>query len=164
MPASITIDELLIYSNEERAKWRDFFLQHPDALAAPVQREGQFTSVGRLLYHIFLAESWHAQRLLGEEPKVPETEPAQDNPTVLFEYGRLERESLMSFVAKTEGPMLTVRQFGPPERQLKMSDRKTLFFLILHEIRHSAQIATAVRNAGFEPPGQHDLFFSAALE
>jgi uncharacterized damage-inducible protein DinB len=36
--------------------------------------------------------------------------------------------------------------------------------LLIHETRHLAQIATAVRNAGFDPPGQHDFFFSAAME
>jgi uncharacterized damage-inducible protein DinB len=51
-----------------------------------------------------------------------------------------------------------------PERRFQISGRKTLFFLVIHEIRHPAQIATAVRNAGLAPPGRHDLFFCDALE
>ena len=44
-----------------------------------------------------------------------------------------------------------------------MTPRKLLFHILIHEIRHWAQIALAVRLAGFEPPGDHDLFFSTAL-
>jgi uncharacterized damage-inducible protein DinB len=44
-----------------------------------------------------------------------------------------------------------------------MTPRKLLFHILLHELRHWAQIALAVRLAGFEPPGDHDLFFSKAL-
>ena len=44
-----------------------------------------------------------------------------------------------------------------------MSPRKLLFHILIHEIRHWAQIALAVRLAGFEPPGDHDLFYSRAL-
>ena len=44
-----------------------------------------------------------------------------------------------------------------------MSPRKLLFHIVIHEIRHWAQIALAVRLAGLEPPGDHDLFNSRAL-
>jgi uncharacterized damage-inducible protein DinB len=45
-----------------------------------------------------------------------------------------------------------------------MSARKLLFHILMHEIRHWAQIALAVRLAGLEPPGDHDLFYSRALQ
>jgi len=44
-----------------------------------------------------------------------------------------------------------------------MSARKLLFHILVHETRHWAQIALAVRSAGLEPPGDHDLFYSRAL-
>ena len=44
-----------------------------------------------------------------------------------------------------------------------MTPRKLLFHILLHETRHWAQIALAVRLAGLEPPGDHDLFYSKAL-
>jgi uncharacterized damage-inducible protein DinB len=34
---------------------------------------------------------------------------------------------------------------------------------LLHEVRHWAQIAAAVRMAGCTPPGDHDLFYAKAL-
>ena len=56
-----------------------------------------------------------------------------------------------------------IRTFEVRERQWPMTPRKLLFHVLLHEIRHWAQIALAVRLAGIEPPGDHDLFFSTAL-
>ena len=45
-----------------------------------------------------------------------------------------------------------------------MTPRKLLFHILLHELRHWAQVALAVRLAGFDPPGDHDLFYSHALQ
>jgi uncharacterized damage-inducible protein DinB len=45
-----------------------------------------------------------------------------------------------------------------------MTSRKLLFHILVHEIRHWAQIALAVRLAGIEPPGDHDLMYSRALK
>ena len=46
------------------------------------------------------------------------------------------------------------------EQTWPMSSRKLLFHILLHEIRHWAQIALAVRLAGFEPPGDHDFLLA----
>jgi uncharacterized damage-inducible protein DinB len=40
-----------------------------------------------------------------------------------------------------------------------MRKRRLATHIVLHEIRHMAQIAYAARNAGQAPPGQHDLFY-----
>jgi uncharacterized damage-inducible protein DinB len=56
-----------------------------------------------------------------------------------------------------------VRPLLVRDQQWQMTPRKLLFHILLHELRHWAQIALAVRVAGFEPPGDHDLFYSAAL-
>jgi len=47
---------------------------------------------------------------------------------------------------------------------LTISLDELLFHMALHEVRHWAQIAAAVRMAGFAPPGDHDLFYSRALQ
>ena len=40
-----------------------------------------------------------------------------------------------------------------------MTRRRLATHIVLHEIRHLAQLAMAARLAGHEPPGQHDLFY-----
>jgi uncharacterized damage-inducible protein DinB len=56
------------------------------------------------------------------------------------------------------------RQFNIRDRVWSLTPRKMLFHVLFHEVRHWAQIALAVRLGGFEPPGNHDLLFSSALE
>jgi hypothetical protein len=48
MSVVMSIDELFVYSNEERAKWREWFIAHPEALAAAVQPEGQLKAARAL--------------------------------------------------------------------------------------------------------------------
>jgi beta-barrel assembly-enhancing protease len=56
------------------------------------------------------------------------------------------------------------RVFIAREQERLMTSRKLLFHILPHEIRHWAQIDLAVRLAGLEPPGDHDLFYSRALK
>ncbi len=43
------------------------------------------------------------------------------------------------------------------------SRRKLTAHILLHEMRHWAQIAYAARAANVEPPGEHDLFFFTGI-
>jgi len=40
-----------------------------------------------------------------------------------------------------------------------MTRRRLATHLLLHEVRHLAQLAMAARLSGQDPPGQHDLFY-----
>jgi len=55
------------------------------------------------------------------------------------------------------------RTFTVQTGDFMLSPRKLLFHCLLHETRHWAQIALAIRNAGLTPPGNHDLFYSRAM-
>jgi uncharacterized damage-inducible protein DinB len=126
-----------------------------------VQPEGELRTVGLLLYHIIAAESWHAQRMLGSnEISLPEADKLTGDVERLLAWGDEVRQNLRSVLETPGRDIRQVRVFG----QNRLSDRKTFIFLIFHEARHMAQIALAVRNSGLQPPGRHDLFFSAALE
>ena len=43
-----------------------------------------------------------------------------------------------------------------------MPRRKLVVHIVLHEVRHFAQLALAARMAGHPPPGEHDYFYSPA--
>ena len=60
---TLTLDELLAYTDEEREKWRVWFTTHPDALDLRLQPDGRFATVGTLIDHIFLVEARHLARL-----------------------------------------------------------------------------------------------------
>ena len=161
---TLTYDELLRYTNGERERWRTWFIAHPAAMDAPVHMAGRFPTAGKLIDHIFLVERRHLQRLTGDT-LADQTGLTANNAQPLFDYGASVRRELEQFVAEldddaAEKPRaVTVASGG----EYMMTPRKLLFHILFHEIRHWAQIALAVRLAGFEPPGQHDLFYSNAL-
>jgi uncharacterized damage-inducible protein DinB len=164
-PLSMTLDELLAWNGEEREKWRGWLESHPGAMAAPLQPGGRFPTVGALVDHIFLVEVRHTKRL--ERQEIPsETGVAAGDVGGLFDYGTRGRRALTDYLATLSppdalAPRDVVVQSGGPYR---MTPRKLLFHMALHEVRHWAQVAAAVRMAGLTPPGNHDLFYSRAME
>ena len=166
MSLTVSIDELFAYTGGERAKWERWFQgQPPDAVRARVQRDGDFPTVWRLIDHIFLVEKRHTQRLKGESPVAEATRIAEPDVQALFGYGQAVRGELKQFVHSASADALSRKhEFKFRNLAVSITPRKLVFHILFHEIRHWAQVATAVRNAGFPPPGGHDLVFSDALE
>jgi len=161
----LAFDELLRYTNEEREKWRGWFATHTDAMDVELQPGGRFGTVGTLIDHMFLVERRHLQRLRGA-PLDTQTGLSGRHSPPLFDYGASVRRELEQFTedlddeAADEPRKITVQSGG----EFVMTPRKLLFHCLLHETRHWAQIALAVRRAGLDPPGNHDLFYSKALK
>jgi uncharacterized damage-inducible protein DinB len=161
MSLAMTFDELLRYTNAEREKWRAWLVLHPAAIDAPVQPGARFSTVGKLIDHIFLAERRNLQRLTGE-PLSESTGLTGSNAPPLFDYGASVRRELGQFAQDLDEDIADeVRTLEVLNRKWPISARKMLFHILLHETRHWAQIALAVRLAGFEPPGDHDFLFFA---
>ena len=164
MSLHISIEELLRYSAGERDSWRRWLVANPAAIDAAVQPGGRLPTVGKLIDHIFLVERRHLQRLHGQPLSIA-TGLTGNNAPPLFDYGASVRRELEQFIrALHEDEADEVRNFEVRDRQWPMTPRKLLFHILFHEIRHWAQIALAVRIAGLEPPGDHDLFYSKALK
>ena len=160
---TLRLDELLRYTAGERDKWRIWLSARPQAMEAVVQPGGALPTVGKLIDHIFLGERRNLQRLMGEELS-RSTGLTGSNVPPLFDYGASVRRELEQFAGDLDADVADeLRTFVVRERQVSMTSRKLLFHTLIHEIRHWAQIALAVRLAGHEPPGDHDLFFSHAL-
>ena len=159
MTISVELRELLDYSDHERSKWRSWIAVMPGRLDIPFQSEGRFPTVGSLFDHIFLVERRHLARLEGGTPPDSTGVKAGDLPA-LFEYADLVRADFRSYLAdldegEARATMTVVVQSGSQT----MTKRRLATHILLHEIRHLAQVAYAVRAAGHEPPGQHDLFY-----
>jgi len=151
--------ELLAYSDHERAKWQTWVNADPSRLGLPFQAGARFPTLGRVLDHVFLVERRHLSRMEGATP--PEsTGVAPGDATGLFEYATLVREDFRRYVTTLDAA--TAAQpfpFTIPAGPMTMSHRLLATHLVLHEVRHLAQIALAARAAGVAPPGDHDLFF-----
>jgi uncharacterized damage-inducible protein DinB len=157
--------ELMRYTQEERDTWRTWFAAHPDALAVEVQPGGRYPTVGTLIDHIFLVERRHLQRLT-DAPLDAKTGLSGHHAPPLFDYGASVRRELEQFASDLDEDIadeprtFTVQSSG----DVVLTPRKLLFHILLHETRHWAQVALAIRRAGLEPPGKHDLFYSKALK
>ena len=153
--------ELLSYSDHERAKWRAWLEADPSRLSLPVQDGGRFPTIGSLLDHMFLVERRHLARMEGATPP-DSTGVAAGDVKGLFEYGELVRADFTRFVSTLDDATAAQRfTFSIPTGPQTMSRRKLATHVVLHEVRHLAQIALAARAAGVAPPGDHDLFFFA---
>ncbi len=89
--------ELVRYTQEERDKWRTWFVAHPEALEIEVQPGGRFATVGALIDHIFLVERRHLQRLRNS-PVDTTTGLSGRHAPPLFDYGASVRRELDQFV------------------------------------------------------------------
>ena len=161
MSGTVDFLNLIAYTDHERAKWRAWFAADPSRLAIPFQNGARFATLGSLVNHVFWVEERHLARLEGTP--VPDTTGIPDNDlSAMFEFGDRVRANLRRFVtgadeARINGPItFKLRDSG----DFTVLRRKLAAHILLHEIRHFAQIAYAVRVAGLEPPGEHDYFFA----
>ena len=160
MSAAVDLQHLIAYTDHERAKWKAWLAADPSRLAIPFQDGGRFPTVGSLLGHVFWVEERHLARLEGTP--VPDSAVPNNDLKALFDFADRIRGNLLRFVTTTddrrisEAITFTLRD-GPAFTILR---RKLAAHILLHEIRHFAQIAYAVRVAGHEPPGEHDYFFA----
>jgi uncharacterized damage-inducible protein DinB len=160
----LDFNEFVRYTQEERDKWRAYFTAHPDALESEVQPGGRYPTVGSLIDHIFLVERRHLQRLT-DAPLDSATGLSGRHAPPLFDYGASVRRELEQFVSDLdEDAANQPRTFAVQGGDFVLTPRKLLFHCLLHETRHWAQIALALRRAGLEPPGTHDLFYSRAFK
>ena len=160
---NLTFDELLRFTGEERDKWRAWFVDHPAATELEVQPGARYATVGALIDHIFLVERRHLQRLADVRPD-EQTGLSGRHAPPLFDYGASVRRELEQCVSDLDPDIADeLRTFVVQSGEYALTTRKLLFHCLLHEIRHWAQVALAVRRAGLTPPGNHDLFYSKAL-
>jgi uncharacterized damage-inducible protein DinB len=163
MTLNITLDELLEWNAEERAKWRPWLKANAASLDVPLQPGGRFPTVRSLVDHIFLVEVRHILRLRRQELPTA-TGVAAGDIDGLFAYAARGREAVQQYLPTLNADDLnTPRDVVVSDGTFPLSPRKLLFHMALHEVRHWAQIAAVVRMAGFAPPGNHDLFYSKAL-
>jgi uncharacterized damage-inducible protein DinB len=163
MPLTISLDELLGWTAEEREKWLPWLKANPKALTLTVQQGGRFPTVASLIDHIFLVEHRHTHRLQRRELPT-QTGVAAGDLDALWSFAARGRANVLSYAPTLSAvDANTPRDVVVPTGTWTMSPRKLLFHMALHEVRHWAQIASTVRAAGYEPPGDHDLFFSKSL-
>lgn len=166
MPIAFTIEDLLAYSDWERAQWHEWFReQGPRTLAVDLgaHNAGRVRTIGELVRHIFSAEKRYVERCLQIALTDPSTISA-DDVDALFAFGIESRRALRELLASfPDAEWETPREMSFGTHGWTVTPRKMILQAITHELRHWAHVAAFLRQAGYEP-GFHDLIASPLFD
>jgi len=161
----LSLIEFIEYTDWERGKWFDWFRQHGDgvlATSAGPHGDGRFQTVGDVVRHIFSAEKRYIDRLSNRSLTDTASIPNGDV-EALFDFGRQTRADLKEFVRSFPAQDWdVVQEFSFMNNSLRATPKKLVVHVLMHEIRHWAQIGTLFRLTGLK--GEfHDFLFSPVL-
>ena len=160
----IDVNVLMNYTDWEREKWREWLGQHSESLKTSVGPHGdnRFQTVGDVVKHIFSAETRYVERL-SEKALTDTASFPNDNLEALFGFGQQSRKGLAEFIGTFADEQWDVlRDFDFFGNLLKATPKKMIIHVLLHEVRHWAQIATLFRLNGLKVEF-HDFLFSPVL-
>lgn len=165
----LTIDELLSYTDEERCKWEQWFgAQGDDPLKLPVPMDAH-QNIGTLILHCFWAERFYAHWMKGDiltQERIKETMESfsSDQADQIFAFGQSGRKVLRDATGLfSEADWEKPYDLEMQGLRFEGSARKLIAHILVHEIRHWAQVAVTVRQHNLAPPGEHDLLFSKSF-
>lgn len=167
MQINLSLNDLMDYTEWERQKWYDRLQQYGERvlkISAGPHGDGRFETVGDWVRHIFSAEKRYVERLSGQ-PLTDSASVPNDSIEALFRFGQLSRKGLKELVEK-----FPAQEWDAP-RELKFANlkivgeatpMKIVIHILMHEIRHWAQIATLLRLNGLR--GEfHDFLASPVM-
>lgn len=159
---SLRFRELLDYTDYLAQRWLEYFRQHEQAL--DIEVGGRMQTMRNLVGHIFQVQSFFAD-LLAHEPATPPTvPPPQMEAPSLETMQRMHQqamEKLGQYIERaSEENLQQKRKLGP----VTVSNRKTLAQPLIHSIHHWAQVAKAIRQAGFPAQPPQDIIVSPTMQ
>jgi uncharacterized damage-inducible protein DinB len=162
--AQVSFAELLANNESHAAKWRKWFdEQSADVLDVPLSI-ALAKNVREFLLHIFAVELRYAERIAGAPVTDYETLPTG---TVADLFGIADRARAMYrgyLASATDEDLGSVMEF--PTRTagvIRSSKRKMFVHALIHSVRHWAQLATALREAGYPTNWGKDFLYTDAM-
>ncbi len=152
MTLAINLTDLIAYTEWQRQKWHAFLRTQGETLqtSAGPNGDGRFTTVGDLVRHIFSAEKRYIDRL----SNIPLTDPSaipSNDVEALFAFGRQSRDGLIAFLKSfPDSDWDVAQEHTLLNHKVRLTPRKIVVHVVLHEIRHWAQIATLLRLNGMK--------------
>jgi uncharacterized damage-inducible protein DinB len=163
--AQISFAELLAANESDAAKWRKWFDEQPTAVLDVRLSIALAKDVREFLLHVFAVELRYAERLTGAPVTEYETLPTG---SVAELFGISQRASALyrQYLANaTDTDLASVMEF--PTRTagiIRSSKRKMFAHALIHSMRHWAQLATALREAGYPTTWGKDFLYTDAME
>jgi len=153
----LTAEEVLAWNEKTAQNWRQLLTSHPELLTQPCDIAGTKT-VAELLQHIVAVQLRYAERLADLPVSDYAAIPYDSAESIYATHDRtiaIFKQLLASDVDWNEPLEFITRSMGPAR-----SNRKTiLFHVLLHGIRHYAQLASLVRQCGVKPGWPMDYLF-----
>ena len=163
--AQISFAELLAANEAHTQKWRVWFDEQPAAVLDVLLSIALAKNVREFLLHIFAVELRYAERLKGLPITAYEALP-MGSVAELFGTDDRARAMLRDYVVNvTDEDLARVIEF--PTRTagvVRASKRKIVVHALLHSVRHWAQLATALREAGYPTNWGKDFLYSEVME
>jgi uncharacterized damage-inducible protein DinB len=163
--AQISFAELLGANEAETRKWRNWFDDQPASVLDLPLGIAQTKNVREFLLHIFAVELRYAERLQGLPVTAYEMLP-MGSISDLFGVGEKAAAMYREYLEKAgDQDLAAVIEF--PTRTagtLRSSKRKIFLHAMLHGVRHWAQLATALRQAGYSTNWGKDFLYSEVME
>jgi uncharacterized damage-inducible protein DinB len=163
--AQISFAELLAANEVHSQKWRVWFDEQPTAVLDVSLSIALAKNVREFLLHIFAVELRYAERLKGVPITAYETLPT-GSVAELFGIGDRARAMYRDYLANaSDEDLASVIEF--PTRTagvVRASKRKIVVHALLHSVRHWAQLATALREAGYPTNWGKDFLYSEVME
>jgi uncharacterized damage-inducible protein DinB len=161
----ISLNHFIDYTEWERKKWQEALRRLGEqvlSLTVGPHGDGRFENIGDMVRHVFTAEKRYVERLTNR-PLTDLNAVPNDNLEALFEFGRQSRKEfrrLLETFPATEWDVQ--REFKILTFVVKASPRKIVMHVLMHEIRHWAQIGTLLRLNGFTD-SFHDFLTSPVM-
>ena len=145
-----------------------------ELLSRPLAGDDWFPCLKDLVFHIITVEDgWIHGDILREEPVLtnyPALRDAEEGAACGFALGTLldywravEQNTLTYLAALTDEELnrvVTVADWPPQHQRFKLDG--LLWHVMIHEMRHTAQIAVLLRSQGVKPPALDLLFYLPA--
>jgi len=158
MPLAIPADSLILWNDQSAQHWRDFLIANPGLLKVPCDI-GRATTIAQLLQHIVAVELRYAQRL-ASQPESDYADVPYDSPEAIFATHTRTLEIIRTLLADPTYDWSHEIEFQTISAgRLRASRRAILIHLLMHSIRHYAQLSTLVRTHGFKPTFPGDYLF-----
>lgn len=161
----ISFADLLRYDESEATKWRAWLeTQPPEVLDLPFgDAARRMGNVREMIWHIFITE-WVYACILNGEPYDGWDQFKRESVAELFAIGDRARTGLRTYLADaTDAAMSGSMILSVPGFTVTGSARKFLTHAFVHTLRHWAQLATVLRQNGYETGWPHDFVLSDAM-
>jgi uncharacterized damage-inducible protein DinB len=161
---AFTFPEMLAAQDVELGRWKEWFLQQPATLLdlpIDIAKGGDLRSA---LFHIFLVEFSFAQALNDlRDPNASRADLLALPHATFDELFAIHQQAfaLLKQWAERATPEDAAKLFVRGE--LRVSRRKCFIQVMEHNVRHFAQLAVALRQAGHPTDWMHDFIFNPSM-